>query len=77
MNRVCLAALFVMAALSAHADVRWSMMAACEWAVRMTVRIKSGVLYAEDDFAARTARIEYATPDDHGTFVHHSAQCLF
>lgn len=35
------------------------------------------LLHAEEDFAARTARIEFATRDDHGTFVHHSAHCLF
>jgi hypothetical protein len=95
MKRVCLAALFVTAALSAQADgERWSMIPACESAVRfesavtMAVGIVSAVrivrpyfgyrlLHADEDFAARTARIEYATPDDHGTFVHHSAQCLF
>jgi hypothetical protein len=88
MKRVCLTALFVTAALSAHADGdRRSMIPACVSAVRMTVRIVSAVrivrpdffrlLHADEDFAERTARIEYATPDDHGTFVHHSAHCLF
>lgn len=44
-----------------------------------TVRPYDGyrLLHAEEDFAARIARIEYATRDDHGTFVHHSAHCLF
>lgn len=35
------------------------------------------LLHAEEDFAGRITRIEYATRDDHGTFVHHSAQCHF
>lgn len=97
MRRVCLTALFVTAALSAHADGdRWSMIPACVSAVgaltalSMAVKIVSPVrsvridpylgnrlLHAEEDFAARIARIEFATRDDHGTFVHHSAHCLF
>ncbi|WP_095091363.1 hypothetical protein [Mesorhizobium sophorae] len=94
MKRVCLAALLVTAALSAHADgERWGMIPACDSAVRMmsalrtasavstvrSVRLYDGyrLLHAEEDFAARVATIEYATRDDHGTFVHHSAQCLF
>lgn len=72
---------------------RWGMIPACDSAVRMmsalrtasavrtvrSVRLYDGyrLLHAEEDFAAREARIEYATRDDHGTFVHHSAQCLF
>ena len=35
------------------------------------------LLHAEEDFAGRITRIEYATRDDHGTFIHHSAQCHF
>lgn len=97
MKRVCLAALFATAALSAHADgERWSMIPACVSAVRThtafrmavpfvspvrTVRILPyhgfRLLRAEEDFTARVATIEYATRDDHGTFVHHSAWCHF
>lgn len=93
MKRVCLTALFVTAALSAHADGgRRSMIPVCVSAVRtyMAFRMADGIvsvrifpyfgfrlLHAEEDFAARTARIEFATRDDHGTFVHHSAHCLF
>lgn len=35
------------------------------------------LLHSEEDFAVRTARIEFATRDDHGTFLHHSAECHF
>ncbi|WP_123150617.1 hypothetical protein [Mesorhizobium delmotii] len=82
MKRVCLAALFVTAALSAHADgERWSMIPACERAVRIVSAVRSvfgyRLLHAEEDFGARIATIEYATRDDHGTLVHHSARCSF
>ncbi|RWA74885.1 hypothetical protein [Mesorhizobium sp.] len=78
-SRVCLAALFVAAPLSAHADgERWSMIPAWEWAVRV-VSMPYGYerLKAVEDFEAMRAAIEYSSRDDHGARLHHSAQCRF
>ncbi|WP_027167861.1 hypothetical protein [Mesorhizobium sp. WSM3224] len=79
-KRACLAIVLMALPNYSHAgDERWSMIPTCEFAVRITRPPCDGyqLLHAEEDFDSGIASLEFASRDDHGTYVHHSAWCRF